>query len=253
MERTMAESKRRKGQSFKAKQVLRPRAQVEQQIKEAILSGQFAQGDKLPPETQLAELFGVSRPTVREALGSLVSLGLIRKIPGVAGGSFVNSVTTASLSQTLGESVDTILRLGTLDIEEITAVRRVLEVPAARMAAENRTLEHISRMQTIVERQRTTTIDDPDIPSYDLEFHATVGDASGNRLLGAFVRALHSGTTPARYLQVTPQVGKTAVKQHIAIAAAIEAGNTDGAATAMEEHLDYVLKYSAPCSWVAVK
>ena len=54
---------------FKAQQVTRPRVQVEQQIKEAILLGQFAQGDKLPPETALAEQFGVSRPTVREALG----------------------------------------------------------------------------------------------------------------------------------------------------------------------------------------
>ena len=86
---------------FKAKQVTRPRDQVEQQLREAILEGHFAQGDKLPPETELATQFGVSRPTVREALGALVSAGLIRKIPGVAGGSFVNTVTPDSLSQML--------------------------------------------------------------------------------------------------------------------------------------------------------
>ena len=84
--------------TFQAQQVLRPRAQVESQIREAILRGDFSQGDKLPPETELAQQFGVSRPTVREALGSLVAAGLIRKIPGVAGGSFVNSVTPDSLS-----------------------------------------------------------------------------------------------------------------------------------------------------------
>jgi GntR family transcriptional regulator, transcriptional repressor for pyruvate dehydrogenase complex len=238
---------------FTAKQVTRPRAQVEKQIRDAILGGQFSPGDKLPPETQLAELFGVSRPTVREALGSLVAGGLIRKVPGVAGGSFVNSVTTASLSQTVRESVDIILRLGALDIEEITVVRRIMEVPAARMAASNRTMEHIDRMQSVVERQRTTTIDDPDIPSYDLQFHTAVGDASGNRLLGAFVRALHSSTYPASFLEVTPKVARTAVKQHIAIAAAIEAGNGEGAAKAMEEHLDYVLKYSTNCSWLPAR
>src|SRR6478736_7116814 len=105
---------------FSPHPVTRPRAQVEEQIREAILLGQFAQGEKLPPETELAQQFGVSRPTIREALGSLVSAGLIRKVPGVAGGSFVNSVTTESLSQTVRESVDIILRLGALDIEEIT-------------------------------------------------------------------------------------------------------------------------------------
>ncbi len=235
---------------FTVRQVQRPRAQVESQLREAILSGKIGQGEKLPPETQLADQFGVSRPTVREALGALVSAGLIRKVPGVAGGSFVNSVTTESLSELLGQSVDTILRLGALEIGEITVVRQVLEVPAARLAAGHRSVEDITRMQTIIERQRTTTLDDPDIPTYDLQFHSAVGDASGNRLLGAFVRALHSATYPARYLDITPQVAKTALKQHIAIAAAIEAGNAEGAAQSMAEHLEYVLKYSTNCSSV---
>src|SRR6478735_588004 len=115
--------------------VTRPRAQVEEQIREAILLGQFAQGEKLPPETELAQQFGVSRPTVREALGSLVSAGLIRKVPGVAGGSFVNTVTPTSLSAMLSESMDNILKLGALDVLELTELRRVLEIPAARMAA----------------------------------------------------------------------------------------------------------------------
>ena len=240
------------GPKFHAKQVTRPRAQVEQQIRDAIMSGQFAQGDKLPPETELAEQFGVSRPTVREALGSLVSAGLIRKIPGVAGGSFVNTVTADSLSETLGESVDTILRLGALDIAEITLVRRVLEVPAASLAAGNRSAEHLRRMRGVVDRQRSTTIDDPLVPSYDLEFHATVGEASGNRLLGAFVRALHATTYPARYLEITSEVARNGVKQHIAILAAIEAGRPEDAAAAMEAHLDYVLRYSTDGSVAAL-
>src|SRR3954471_9596769 len=126
---------------FVAKQVTRPRAQVEQQLREAILAGHFSPGDKLPPETQLAEQLGVSRPTVREALGSLVTSGLIRKIPGVTGGSFVNTVTPDSLSQMLSESMDTIVRIGALSIDEITEVRRVLEIPAAQWAARNRSDE----------------------------------------------------------------------------------------------------------------
>ena len=235
--------------AFQARQVTRPRAQVEQQIREAILSGQFAQGDKLPAEVQLAEQFGVSRPTVREALGSLVSAGLIRKIPGVAGGSFVNSVTTDSLSRSLGDSVDTILRLGALDIDEITVVRRALEVPAARLAANHRGEEHLARMSAIVQQQRTTTLDDPLIPSYDLEFHATVGEASGNRLLSAFIRALHSAAKPVQFLDVTQQVARKTIRQHAAIVAALKAADPDAAGEAMETHLEYVLKHSTNCSW----
>lgn len=229
---------------FQARQITRPRAQVESQLKEAILSGQFAQGDKLPPETALAEQFGVSRPTIREALGGLVSAGLIRKMPGVAGGSFVNSVTPDSLSRMLRESMDTILRLGALNVDELTRVRRVLEIPAAALAAENRTRKHMETLRVIVERQRSTTIDDPQIASYDLAFHTTVGQASGNRLLAAFIASVHDATQPARYLEVTSEVGRRTVKQHMAIVKAIEQQDQAGVTAAMEEHLDYLLQYS---------
>jgi GntR family transcriptional repressor for pyruvate dehydrogenase complex len=232
-------------QKFRARQVTRPRDQVEQQIREAILAGQFAQGEKLPPETELAQLFGVSRPTVREALGALVSAGLIRKIPGVAGGSFVNTVTPDSLSQMLSESMGTILRLGALDVTELTSVRRVLEVPAAEWAAKHRQQSHLDTMHAIVQQQRDTTIDDPEIPSYDLAFHTTIGHASGNRLLAAFIAAVHESTHPAQYLHVTKEVGRRTVKQHMAILAAIENQEGEAAADSMADHLDYVLKYSS--------
>jgi DNA-binding FadR family transcriptional regulator len=144
----------------------------------------------------------------------------------------------------LGDSVNTILRLGTLDIAEVTGVRRIVEIPAARMAAENRTSGHLQQLRDIVEQQRTTTLDDPNIPLFDLAFHTTIADASGNRLLAAFVSALHSSTHPAHYLELSPEVGRRTVKQHIAIVAAIEAQNPAGAAEAMDAHLEYVLRYS---------
>lgn len=233
---------------FKAKQVTRPRDQVEQQLREAILEGHFAQGDKLPPETELANQFGVSRPTVREALGALVSAGLIRKIPGVAGGSFVNTVTPDSLSQMLTQSMDTIVRIGALDIAEITEVRRVLEIPAAEWAARNRSEAHLEVMKSVVAQQRSTTIDDPDIPEYDLRFHTAIGYASGNRLLAAFIASVHDATHPAQFLDVTAEVAQKTVRQHMAIVAAIEDRDPVRSADAMREHLDFVLQYSLPSS-----
>ncbi len=235
---------------FKAKQVTRPRDQVEQQLREAILEGHFAQGDKLPPETELANQFGVSRPTVREALGALVSAGLIRKIPGVAGGSFVNTVTPDSLSQMLMQSMDTIVRIGALDIAEITEVRRVLEIPAAEWAARNRSEADLEVMKSVVAQQRSTTIDDPDIPEYDLRFHTAIGYASGNRLLAAFIASVHDATHPAQFLDVTTEVAQKTVRQHMAIVAAIEDGDPVRSAEAMREHLDFVLQYSLPAQSV---
>ena len=101
---------------------------MESQLREAILEGHFAQGDKLPAETELADQFGVSRPTVREALGALVSAGLIRKIPASPAAAS-STGHPGLLSQMLSESMDTIVRIGALDIDEITEVRRVLRSP----------------------------------------------------------------------------------------------------------------------------
>jgi GntR family transcriptional regulator, transcriptional repressor for pyruvate dehydrogenase complex len=219
----------------------RPRAQVEQQLKEAILSGLFAHGDKLPSETELAEKFGVSRPTIREALGGLVSTRLILK---ASRGSFVNQMTPESLSQILQESLDTILRLGALNIRELTDLRCVLEIPAARLAAQHRDEEHVAQLREIVEQQRVSRIDDPRITLYDRAFHSIVGQASGNRLLAALIASVHDATHPAKYLDITPEVGRRTVKQHMAIVEVIEARNAVGAAEAMEAHLNYVLRYS---------
>jgi GntR family transcriptional repressor for pyruvate dehydrogenase complex len=230
---------------FKVRQVVRARAQVEQQLKEAILRGQFAQGEKLPPETELARQFGVSRPTVREALRALVTAGLIRKISGVSGGSFVNTVNPDSLGQMLRESMSTTLRLGTLNIGELTDVRKVLEIPSARLAAQYRSPEQLAELRAIVEKQRTTTLDDPEIPNYDAAFHTLIGQASNNRLLAALVAAAHAVTHPVEYLEVTPEVARKTVKQHLAIVAALDAGDQARAAAAMEVHLDYVLRHSA--------
>jgi GntR family transcriptional regulator, transcriptional repressor for pyruvate dehydrogenase complex len=237
MSTTAQDSNRR----FEPCPVDRPRAQVEQQLKEAILSGLFAHGDKLPSETELAEKFGVSRPTIREALSGLVSTRLIHK---ASRGSFVNMVTPDSLSQMLRESMDTILRLGALNIRELTDLRCVLEIPAARLAAQHRSEEHVAKLREIVEQQRVSTIDDPRISAYDLAFHSIVGQASGNRLLAALIASVHDATHPAQYLDITPEVGRRTVKQHMAIVEVIEARNAAGAAAAMETHLKYVLRYS---------
>ena len=147
----------------------------------------------------------------------------------------------------LSESMDTIVRIGALDIGEITEVRRVLEIPAAEWAARNRSEDDIATMKDVIEKQKSISLDDPDIPEYDRRFHTAIGYASGNRLLAAFIASVHDATHPAQFLDVTPEVAQKTVRQHIAIEAAIEAGDAKKAGVAMRQHLDFVLRYSLPC------
>ena len=228
------------GDGFRARQVKRPRAQVEEQLRQAILLGRFKQGERLPPETELAHQFGISRPTLREALGSLARAGLIRKVPGVSGGNFVNSVTPDSLREMLSDSMNTILRLGSLDVGEVNQVRRLLEVPAAQWAAANRTSADLALLSRTI-KQQEAPIDGQNIVVDDLPFHAVIGRSSGNRLLSALLSAVHEVADSARFLDITAEIQRETVKQHKSILGAIEDGDAKHAAESMALHLDYIL------------
>jgi DNA-binding FadR family transcriptional regulator len=226
--------------TFNPMRVQRPREQVEVQIREAILSGHFRQGDKLPSETALADKFSVSRTTVREALRSLASAGLIAKVPGVTGGSFVQTVDHRSLGSSLGDSLQNIIRLGSVTRREVRDLRRLLEVPAAGLAAEHRTDEHLETLARIIAREKGTTVEDPEVPDLDISFHSAVAEATGNRPLAAFISALHQVTRPVAGMPLSPEVGRKTVRQHVAIVKAIREGDADAAGKAMTAHLDYL-------------
>ena len=156
---------------FVVQQVLRPREQVQKQIADAIFNGTFAQGEKLPSENALAEMFGVSRPTVREALGNLVTAGLVRKIPGASGGSFVREIDAKAVGQMLQDSLSHVLQLGSINIEEVSQAREVVEVPSARLAARHRTPEQVNAARDVVEQQKSIDLKSRKVSILDQQFH----------------------------------------------------------------------------------
>jgi DNA-binding FadR family transcriptional regulator len=225
------------------REVLRPRQQVEEQIRGAILSGQVASGSRLPSEAELARQFHVSRNTVREALQALATQSLISKLRGAGGGSFVRSVDHESLGRVLSDSMQSLLSLGRIEFEEVALVRQHLEVPAARLAAANCTDAHLAHLARIVGRQKSVSVEGPSVPRLDAEFHTTIANSSGNLVLASFVTALHRQTEPVRYLDLSPEVGHATVRQHQTIVRAIEDRDADAAERAMIEHLTYLREH----------
>lgn len=225
---------------FKPEPVRRPREQVERQLREAIVSSAFKRGERLPSEAELAREFQVSRSTVREALRALAAEGLISKLPGATGGSFVETVDHESLESLLSQSMQTILKLGSVTFTEVSDVRELLEIPAARLAAQHRSEDHLAQLQEVIERERGLGVDDSRVPDLDISFHSLVAVASENRVLSAFVAALHSATRPVHYLHLEPEAGKTTVRQHAEIVKAIGDGDPDQAGEAMATHLAYL-------------
>lgn len=220
--------------------VQRPREQVEEAIRNAILKGELKSGEMLPPESELARQFGVSRTTLREALRVLSSQHLIRKVPGARGGNFVEAVDYKFLGRSLMDSMSNLMALGRVDFEEVADVRQFLEVPAVRMAALMRQDKDLAELKSILERQRTASVDDPQVPDLDRRFHIAIARSSRNRVLASLVSALHNATEPVSYLELSADVGRETVRQHGRIFRAIEVQDPDSAEHAIIEHLSYL-------------
>ncbi|SDG81167.1 FadR/GntR family transcriptional regulator [Microbacterium pygmaeum] len=226
--------------------VLRPRQQVEEALRKAVLSGQLAAGERLPAETELARQFNVSRPTIREALSALESQGLIFKVPGAGGGSFVQTVDHNALGQVVQKSMHNLLWLGSISFDELAMVRQFLEVPAAALAAKHRTDADVEELRTIIDEQKLRTVDDPAVAELDARFHIAIARMSGNRILASLVYALHRETEPVSYLDLSPSVGRDTFAQHQSIFHSIADGDATAAEAAIIDHLTYLRHHIGP-------
>src|SRR5213076_2464255 len=114
--------------------------QVIDQLREQIVAGTWAIGSRIPTESELAQLTGTSRNTVREAVQSLVHAGLLERRQG--SGTYV--LAASELAGAVSRRVASARHLDVLE------VRRTLEVGAARLAAVRRTPEDIALLRSLL-------------------------------------------------------------------------------------------------------
>lgn len=207
--------------------------QVEQQIMQAIESGRYSPGDRLPPEREFAELLGVSRPTVREAIGALKARGVLRVVHGR--GVFIAEPETA---RELREALATQRH----SISELFAMREVLEVPAAGWAAERQDAAALQRvsdaLQSMVKAAEQVPRDFDRLQQLDAEFHLAIVEAAGNKFLqqtlGVLQQILHQGMQTT--LMVPGRV-ELAREDHQRILDALLAGDPEAARQAALHHV----------------
>lgn len=160
--------------------------QIKEVLKQAILDGKFAPGDKLPPETQLVDLLKVSKVTLREALHEMESEGLIEKRRGIYGGSFVAEPTLDRIQQVMNN----FYLFSGLTPEELVEFRQILEPELVAMAVERRTPEDLAAMErNIQEVEAAINKGTPD-QAKGIQFHCLIADACHNRLISAIMNAL---------------------------------------------------------------
>ncbi|GHF62709.1 DNA-binding FadR family transcriptional regulator [Amycolatopsis bartoniae] len=155
--------------------------QVIGQLREAISQGEWAIGERIPPESTLAETLGVGRNTVREAVRALAHSGLLEVRQG--DGTYVRATSEVS---------GAIRRLCGSELREVLQVRRSLEVEGARLAATERTEEDLARLRELL-AARDRAQDESSLEDFvraDAEFHAMVVRCGRNRLLTELYQGL---------------------------------------------------------------
>ena len=216
-----------------------PRRPISEQIANRFLamikSGNLRAGDRLPTEQQMTVAFGISRPPLREALKALTLMGVLESRQG---GRY--TVTDLSPSR-LVAPFNVMLSVGDYDVHEHFEARAIVDLELVRLAALNATAEQ----RNVILRHAIdghAFIHDPvAFRLLDIEFHQSLSDAGGNRLLSALSQGLYDIALDVRRIASTfPGIIKKSVAQHIEIAQAVLAADAPAAVAAGRHHLEHV-------------
>jgi len=198
-------------------------------------------GDRLGTEQELAAEFGVSRPTLREALRMLSSSHLIRATRGPGGGIFVESTPNEGLSRNLSESIATMLETGSVSLRELVDTRMFLEVPLAGLAAARATDVIADELEAAIAAAEGHPAGSEPFTVADTAFHRLIAATAGNELMRAFTSWVLDVLQPSLIAAIGMRVdGDAILAQHREILRAIRRGQVAGAERAMQRHIAYM-------------
>lgn len=214
-------------------------------VEERLRSGDLRIGDRLPSERALAEEFGISRTSVREAVRVLDAMGLVRS--GVGSGPNAGAVVVSEPSAALGWGLRMHLASDFLPVRDVVATRVRLEAPAAADAARApdspRRRESLARAARTLEELRDPELGDERFHELDGKFHLELAALAGNVVVSTILASLRQATTG--YVQ--EGVGNIADwadlqarlnAEHESILAAVRAGDAEAAAERVTRHIE---------------
>lgn len=215
--------------------------QIFEQLRDMIYRGEFQPGQRLMSERDLAERFGVGRPTVREAVLKLVDQGLIQSRRGV--GTFVADEKTQSGS---GPLLQVLTREG-FSVAELQEVRMALESKSAELAAKRATDEDLRLIEQSLQRVSQEQADGQTRMRTDIIFHMNIAYASKNTVQIHLMKSFYDVQLYAMdkaYTSILQSLGLDDVirDQHEKIVAAIAGHDADAARGAMEAHISMLLE-----------
>ena len=220
---------------FKPIKYTRASDEIVNQVKNLISEGALKPGDRLPAERELIKQFGVSRPTLREALKSLIAMGFLEI--NQTKRTFVKSM----ISERMQDPLSLLIKTDTQKIFDLIEVRKALEAWSAFHAARRATQEDIEQLQTIVEEMRAAFEKGRSWEKEDADFHLAIAQATHNTVQTHIMSTIYDLLRESVARVFTERVKvKKLLNQHYRILTAIKNHSPEKARDRTLEHLDYV-------------
>lgn len=201
---------------------------IVRQIQDMIMSGELKKGDRLPPERQLAEIMGVGRPALKQAISALEVLGIIKSRQGDG-----NYITADSVEVISPIGMQFYLENGNAD--DVLEFRYIMEVQMAALAAEKITKEQAAKLGELMEEIRRELGEGADLEKrkyYNNRFHFQLVNICGNRLISSIYGSIMDLVAD----QISHTDGSRFYESHRKIFDAICDRDPERAARCMAEH-----------------
>ncbi|MEP1637577.1 FCD domain-containing protein [Ascidiaceihabitans sp.] len=216
---------------------------VVRQIEELILRGVLRPGERLPPERELAERLGVSRPSLRDALSALQNSGLLAAKPGA--GVYVADVLGSAFAPALTQ----LFARHDEAVFDYLSFRRDLEGLAAERAARLGSQTDLKVVQAVFSKMETahTKRNSDEEAQLDAQFHMAIIEASHNvvmlHMMRSMYQLLRDGVFYNRQVMFRQKTTRSVLlDQHRAINDALQTRDAEGAKAAVHAHMDFVEK-----------
>ena len=211
---------------------------VVEQIIDRISSGELSPGSQLPSQRDLAQMLGVGRSSVREAINALVVMGYLEPIQGR--GTFIKEVLPDA-----GERLEKLnIAFTAGSIFDLMEARELLECRSASLAAERADARQIRELKAILKQVAATEKEYAIFLDADIRFHATVADAAGHVVLCELTKLVLekvvSHHNKLKTAMLPPAYREVSIRTAARVVAAIEAGDAKAAARWMAQHLDAI-------------
>ncbi|MFI7701277.1 FadR/GntR family transcriptional regulator [Nonomuraea sp. NPDC049480] len=200
----------------------------------AVAIGEYLPGERLPPERELAQILGVSRSTIREAVGRLLAVGVVDIRRGRNGGAYVRETWTSASA----DAVRRTLLPRWAEMEQLFDLRCLVEGMVARVAAERREPADVARMREALDRYGSARSPHEEHAA-DIAFHQAVVEATRNPQIARLSRDLLSRVSlgfPIEPYDGASAVYERALAEHSALCDAIAAGDTQRAGEIAQGH-----------------